>query len=71
MDKNTFEEISALLREGKKNIVIVTHKNPDGDAVGSSLGLCHILNKAGHKCRVITPNDYPGFLKWMPGDKSV
>lgn len=71
MHTKDYQEISALLSGGKKKIVIVTHKNPDGDAVGSSLGLCHILGNAGHDCRVITPNDYPGFLKWLPGDKSV
>ena len=72
MDSKDYLEIEALLlSEGPKNIVIVTHKNPDGDAVGSSLGLCHLLKRAGHRCRVITPNDYPGFLKWLPGDKSV
>ncbi len=71
MNEKDYQELSLLLSEGRKNIVIVTHKNPDGDAIGSSLGLCHMLNRAGHHCQVITPNDYPGFLKWLPGDKTV
>lgn len=71
MDQNDYRAIADLLSEGPKNIVIVTHKNPDGDAIGSSLGLWHLLEGAGHTCQVITPNDYPGFLKWLPGDKSV
>jgi phosphoesterase RecJ-like protein len=54
-----------------KNIVIVTHKNPDGDAIGSSLGLYNYLIKAGKQAQVITPNDYPEFLKWMPGTETV
>ena len=46
MNEKDYQELSLLLSEGRKNIVIVTHKNPDGDAIGSSLGLCHMLNRA-------------------------
>jgi phosphoesterase RecJ-like protein len=52
-------------------ITIVPHKNPDGDAIGSSLALWHYLNSLGHTARVISPNDYPKFLKWMPGTLEV
>jgi phosphoesterase RecJ-like protein len=48
------------------NVVVITHINPDGDAIGSSLGLCNTLINAGHNCSVIVPNDYPEFLKWLP-----
>lgn len=54
-----------------QQIVIVTHWSPDGDAIGSSLGLWHYLRKKGHKVNVITPNDYPEFLHWLPGNKQV
>ena len=54
-----------------QNIVIIPHKNPDGDAIGSTLGLCHYLNDLGHKATVISPNDYPRFLKWMPGNETI
>ena len=54
-----------------KKVVIVPHKNPDGDAMGSTLGLCHYLIKLGHSALVIAPNDYPEFLKWIPGTKDV
>ena len=54
-----------------KKVVIVPHKNPDGDAMGSTLGLCHYLKKLGHSALVIAPNDYPEFLKWIPGTKDV
>ena len=70
MTKNDISEIKQLLTEPKK-IVIVPHKNPDGDAMGSSLGLYHYLKSLNHDVVVITPNDYPNFLKWIPGDKSV
>ena len=47
------------------------HKNPDGDAIGSSLGLCHYLKAIGQETRVIVPNDYPRFLKFLPGTEEV
>ena len=65
------EQLKSILHAGGKKIAIVTHKNPDGDALGSSLGLAGILSGAGHMVQVITPNDYPSFLKWLPGEKSV
>lgn len=54
-----------------KNIVIIPHKNPDGDAMGSTLGLLQYLNKKGHSATVVSPNDYPKFLKWLPFEDSV
>ena len=54
-----------------KQVVIIPHKNPDGDAMGSTLGLCQYLKKTGHKATVIAPNDYPDFLKWIPGNEEV
>ncbi len=50
-----------------KSIVITPHKNPDGDAIGSSLALWHYLRQFEHNVHVIVPNDFPKFLKWMPG----
>ena len=63
-------EITAELSEAR-NIVIVPHKGPDGDAIGSSLGLMHFLKNKGHDVDVIAPNDYPKFLKWLPGNEEV
>ncbi len=54
-----------------KNIVIITHYNPDGDAIGSSLGLKHFLRRLGIEAEVIVPNDFPKFLKWMPEAKKI
>lgn len=51
--------------------MITTHKNPDGDAMGSSLGLYNYLIQKGHSVTVITPNSYPQFLHWIPGNKTV
>lgn len=49
-----------------QDVAILTHRNPDGDAVGSSLGLSLFLQKNGHNVKVIAPSDYPDFLSWMP-----
>ena len=54
-----------------KKIVITPHKNPDGDAIGSVLALWHYLNQKGHQAQVIAPNDFPKFLKWMPGTEDI
>ena len=59
-----------LLAQPKK-IVITTHHKPDGDAMGSSLGLYNYLIQQGHHTKVITPTDYPDFLSWMPGNGDV
>lgn len=63
-------EITAELAQAE-NIVIVPHKGPDGDAMGSTLGLMHFLRDKGHTATVIAPNDYPHFLKWLPGSEDV
>jgi phosphoesterase RecJ-like protein len=54
-----------------KHIVITTHHKPDGDAMGSSLGLYNYLIQKGHHVRVITPTDYPFFLHWLPNNPEV
>ena len=53
------------------NIIITTHYNPDGDAIGSSLALYLILRRLGYNVSVIAPNDYPNFLKWLPGTENI
>jgi len=70
MDKLIAQKAKALLKEPKK-IVIIGHKNPDGDAIGSCLGLGFFLKNEGHDVQVIMPNDFPEFLKWLPGCESI
>ncbi|GLB49885.1 DHH family phosphoesterase [Neptunitalea lumnitzerae] len=67
------QEITLLkdLLANAKNIIIIPHKNPDGDAMGSTLGLWHYLKSKGHNATIISPNDYPTFLKWLPGESEV
>jgi phosphoesterase RecJ-like protein len=54
-----------------KQIVITTHHKPDGDAMGSALGLYNYLIQKGHHAKVITPTDYPQVFDWMPGNEEV
>lgn len=63
-------QLRELLAQPQK-IVITTHHKPDGDALGSSLGLYHYLIQLGHHVTVISPTDYPDFLSWMPGNGEV
>lgn len=70
MQKDSFPKFKALISKSQ-NIVIVTHYNPDGDAMGSSLALYNYLIKLDKKVTVITPNEYPEFLHWLPGNKKV
>ena len=54
-----------------QKIVISTHQKPDGDAMGSSLGLYHVLIQLGHSVSVISPTNWADFLNWMPGCEKV
>lgn len=54
-----------------KNVVITAHQKPDGDAMGSSLGLLHFLKKFNHQVTFISPTNWADFLKWMPGANDV
>ncbi len=68
--QSQLQEIKNLLLPENK-VVIITHYNPDGDAIGSSLGLKHFLKELGLEPIVIVPNDFPKFLKWMPEAKKT
>jgi phosphoesterase RecJ-like protein len=60
-----------LLLATPKKIVIIPHRGPDGDAMGSTLALYHFLIKNNHQATVIAPNDFPNFLAWLPGSETV
>ncbi|WP_139957938.1 DHH family phosphoesterase [Flavicella sediminum] len=70
MDKVKIEAIKELLAQ-PKNIVLVAHRNPDGDAIGSTLAMQHYLKLKGHNARTVLPNDVPEFLQWLPRVDSV
>lgn len=70
MNSADVAKVRELLSQSN-NILIVPHKNPDGDAIGSSLGLFYFLKTLGKISQIIVPNDYPKFLKWMPGNETI
>ena len=70
MNSASIAAVKKLLSVPQK-IVIVPHKNPDGDAIGSTLALWHYLSNLGQKAVIISPNDYPKFLKWLPGNAHI
>ncbi len=67
LDKAELSKLKELLDYGPHKIVIVSHTNPDGDAIGSSLAWGRWLEGKGHEVCCIVPNKYPYFLDWMPG----
>ncbi|MDR3252072.1 MAG: DHH family phosphoesterase [Tannerella sp.] len=71
IDSEKVHRIKNLIDKGEK-FVIVAHEMPDGDAIGSSLGLYHYLMSFDKKSiKVIVPNNFPEFLKWMPGARDI
>ncbi len=70
MTASAIEAIKNLLASQKK-ITIIPHRNPDGDAMGSTLGLYHFLIQQKHEVVVISPNDFPDFLAWLPDSDKV
>jgi phosphoesterase RecJ-like protein len=70
MKKEDIIALKELLATSKK-IAIIPHRSPDGDAMGSTLALYHILLKLNHQPTVIAPNEFPNFLAWLPGAENV
>jgi len=68
-----YEDIEAIreLLSTPKRIVIIPHRSPDGDAMGSTLALYHFLLKLNHQPCVIAPNEFPDFLAWLPSAEKV
>lgn len=66
-EKNKLKE----LLQSSKTIAIIPHRNPDGDALGASLGLYHVLKNLKYPVKIISPNAFPNFLKWMPSTQEI
>lgn len=66
----TVQSLTKLL-ENIQHIVIIPHKNPDGDAIGSSLGLYHYLKEKNKDCKVIVNDAVPEFLSFLPDSNKV
>ncbi|MBQ5394955.1 MAG: bifunctional oligoribonuclease/PAP phosphatase NrnA [Alistipes sp.] len=66
LNKADIDALRSLITEAPKQVVIVSHTNPDGDAIGSSLAWAEVLEGLGHTVTCIVPNRPPYFLSWMP-----
>ncbi|MBR4392241.1 MAG: bifunctional oligoribonuclease/PAP phosphatase NrnA [Bacteroidales bacterium] len=71
MQRELFFSSLDTVIQSPKHITVLSHVNPDGDAIGSSLGFSQFLRKFGHEVEVMVPNDFPGFLAWMPGASEI
>lgn len=70
INENSLQELKQILQTPQK-IALIPHRNPDGDAIGSTLGFYHVLKNMGHSPVVVSPNDFPNFLAWMPESKDI
>jgi len=68
--EENIQQAKQLINKSRK-IVIVSHTSPDGDALGSSLGLWHFLSELGKSVKVVLPDNFPPFYKWMPGSDKI
>lgn len=68
--QSSIDAVEKIISENKR-FVLLSHKNPDGDALGSSLALFHYLESRGKDVTVVLPNAFPDFLTWLPGAGSV
>ena len=65
-----FEHIKPLFST-KRKILLTSHTNPDGDALGAGLALFHFFKQMGHEVYFMVPNNFPGFLDWMPASSQI
>ncbi|MBA4410962.1 MAG: bifunctional oligoribonuclease/PAP phosphatase NrnA [Bacteroidota bacterium] len=71
VDIEIIKRFEQLIKNSSKSIVLVPHTNPDGDAMGSVLGLWRVLQNAGFKVKIVSPTKYPEFYHWMDGHDQV
>jgi phosphoesterase RecJ-like protein len=70
LDNLDFSSITPLLSIPKR-VLLTSHTNPDGDAIGACLAMFHFLHICGHDVKVMVPNHFPGFLSWMKGQDEI
>jgi len=70
LKKEDILRIEDLLYQ-RKEIAIIVHYNPDGDAIGAALALQIYLQQRGHNTHILAPNPYPDFLEWMPQSETI
>lgn len=70
LQQNEVDKIKSIITENQ-NFVITTHHNSDGDAIGSSTAVAEVLRQMGKNVKIILPNDYPAFFRWMCGTSDI
>lgn len=68
-DKELLEMLRTIRQS--RRILICAHRGPDGDAVGAALGWADYLHSLDKSVRIIMPNPFPDFLRWMPGSRGI
>lgn len=71
MQRTAFFQSLDTVNQSPKRFAVITHVNPDGDAIGSALAFSQLLRKFGHTVEVMVSNDFPEFLAWMPGADKI
>ena len=69
-ENQTIEELAAFF-SSPQNVIITMHRDPDADALGSSLGWASYLIRKGHVVTVISPTEFAANLNWLPGIENV
>ncbi|MCC8019063.1 MAG: bifunctional oligoribonuclease/PAP phosphatase NrnA [Rikenellaceae bacterium] len=67
LDSDNLSQLKEIVYGEPCRITVVSHTNPDGDAIGSSLAWASFLRSHGHTVECVVPNRFPYFLEWMPG----
>ena len=70
LDEQKLDALRQLINDAE-HIAICCHQNPDGDALGASLGMADYLRSLGKIVLVAVPNMFPDFLRWMPGTERI
>ena len=68
IEKADHERFARLIAE-PKNLILTTHMNPDGDALGSEIGLARFLRSRGHKVRLLNTDPVPESLDFLMQDE--
>lgn len=71
MELQKIEALKSALNKTAGKALILSHKNPDGDALGSSIGWQAYLKQKGWEAEIVLPNEFPDFLSWLPGADQV
>ena len=70
-DISVLKQLSDLFSAETGPVAVIPHSNPDGDAIGSAYGMARVLKNLGREVKVVSPNDFPEFLNWLPGDVEI